>query len=118
MDEMHLPEVGLGRVASHPRAVLDGPPQVRVAFHPETGQESDALLVALAERVVCAAAHSNHGAAPVRVSANFCHVVNLSTGRPRGAAARSAHPSATRVRSRATGDPSVRTPARAALAMK
>jgi hypothetical protein len=38
MDQMHLPHIGLGGVARHPRAVFDGRTEMRVAFDPEADQ--------------------------------------------------------------------------------
>ena len=38
VDQVHLAQVGLGRVARHPRAVLDGHALMRVALDAEPGQ--------------------------------------------------------------------------------
>jgi hypothetical protein len=60
MDQVHLTQVGFGRIARHPRAVFDSRAQMRVALDAERGQEPDGLLVRLAERVRRAAAHRGH----------------------------------------------------------
>ncbi|GAA0977919.1 hypothetical protein GCM10009555_039950 [Acrocarpospora macrocephala] len=51
MDEVDLAKIGLGRVAGHPAAMLDGDTQMHVTFHAESGEQVDRFLVGLAERV-------------------------------------------------------------------
>lgn len=41
MDEMHLAQIGLRRVARNPRAVLDGGASMRVAIDAEAGYQPD-----------------------------------------------------------------------------
>lgn len=52
VDEVHLAEVRLTRVASHPRAMLDGPAAVSVALYAQPSKQPDAIRVGLAERVL------------------------------------------------------------------
>src|SRR5207244_1188866 len=59
MDQMNLPQIGLGGIASHPRAMFDGYAEMRVAFDAEPRQQSDARLARLAHRVPAAAAHGD-----------------------------------------------------------
>ena len=44
VDQVHLAQVGLGRVARHPRAMLDRHAQMRVALDAQPGQQPDAVL--------------------------------------------------------------------------
>ena len=41
MQEVHLPEIRLSRVATHSRPVLHGPAEMSVSFDAQPGQESD-----------------------------------------------------------------------------
>jgi hypothetical protein len=63
--------------------VLDSAPEVRVTFNSETGQQTDAVLVGLAQRVVCCATHGSHDTALLDVPTGRDHVKNLSVGRGR-----------------------------------
>jgi hypothetical protein len=75
VDEVHLAEVGLARVAGHPGAMLDGPAQVGVALDPQSGQQTDTPRGALAERVLRVAADGlDDAGAWVRA-----HVPNLAS---------------------------------------
>src|SRR5215472_1192052 len=60
VDEMHLAQIGLSRVARHPRAVLDRGPRMRVSLDAEPGHQPDAVLVGLDQRVSRAAADRGH----------------------------------------------------------
>ena len=44
VQQMHLPQVGLSRVAGHAGAVLDGDVKMRIALHTQPRQQSDARL--------------------------------------------------------------------------
>ena len=50
VDQVHLAQVRLGRIARHPRSMLDRAAQMRVVLDAETGQQPDAADVRLAER--------------------------------------------------------------------
>ena len=50
--EVHLAQVGLAGVAAHPRAVLHGPAEVRVAVHAERLDQPDLVHRHLAEAVL------------------------------------------------------------------
>ena len=41
VDQVHLTEIGLARVARYSRAVLDGYSEVCIVFHAEAGEELD-----------------------------------------------------------------------------
>jgi hypothetical protein len=51
VDQVNLTQIGLGRVARHPRSVLDGSPLMRIAVDAEPGHEPDAVLVGFDQRV-------------------------------------------------------------------
>ena len=51
VDQVNLAQVGLGRIARHPRAVLDRNALMRVAVDAEPGHELDAVLVGFDQRV-------------------------------------------------------------------
>src|SRR5215813_1563204 len=57
VDQMNLPQIPLSGVAGHPRAMFDGFAEMRIAFNAEPRQQSDAVLVRLAHRVLGAAAY-------------------------------------------------------------
>jgi hypothetical protein len=42
MHEVHLPQIGLARIARHTRAMLHGCAHVRVTLHPQPHQQPDA----------------------------------------------------------------------------
>src|SRR5262249_53282076 len=51
MDQVHLPQIGLARVAGHARAMFDRHPQMRIALHAEPREQADARLSWLDERM-------------------------------------------------------------------
>ena len=51
VDQMHLPEIRLGRIGGHPRSVLDRRSTVRIAVDTQTLEERDRSPCLLAERV-------------------------------------------------------------------
>jgi hypothetical protein len=51
MDEMDLPEVGLGRIGTNPRTMLYGLAHMSIALNPESFQDPDLRLTFLAESV-------------------------------------------------------------------
>ena len=59
VDEVHLAQVGLRRVAAHVRAVLDGRAAVRVALDAEAREQADGVGVGLGHRVP--GAHADRG---------------------------------------------------------
>ena len=61
MDQVDLPQIGLARITRHPRAVLNCLAEMRVAFHPQPSEESDAFPIRLGKGVRWAEAHSYHG---------------------------------------------------------
>jgi hypothetical protein len=62
MDQVHLSQVGLRRVARHARAVLHSSAGVRVALDAEAFEQPNAYLVRLREAVRRAAAHGQDDA--------------------------------------------------------
>ena len=57
MNEVNLPEIRLRGIASHPRKMLHGCAEVRVAFDTEAGHKGDGFSGWLAEAVFIVAAH-------------------------------------------------------------
>lgn len=78
VDEMHLPQVGLGGITRDPRTVLNRSPQVRVTLNTQTDQKSDALNVALGERVIRRATHRAHDTEVLGSMADHRHDMKLS----------------------------------------
>lgn len=60
VNEVDLPQVGLRRVALHPRNMFDRQTLVRVCFHAESRDEPDARPRHLREGVAGASAHRDH----------------------------------------------------------
>jgi hypothetical protein len=58
VEQVYLPQVGLGGVARHPRAVFDGRPAVRVAHNTVARDELDLRHRVLRERVTALAVNS------------------------------------------------------------
>ena len=55
MDQVHLAQVGLGRVTGYSRAMLNRLARMRVSFDTQAGQEPNAILIRL-DQSVCRAA--------------------------------------------------------------
>src|SRR5271167_2661732 len=60
VDQVDLTKVRLGRIDSHPRAVLDCPSEVRVALDAEACNQPDGIDCRLAEGVHRAATDGHH----------------------------------------------------------
>ena len=60
VDQMHLPQIGLGGIRPDPGTVLDRDAHVRVALHAQPGQQRDGRLQRLAEAMPEAGGHGLH----------------------------------------------------------
>lgn len=79
--QMDLAQVGLRRIASHPRPMLDGHAGMTVALHAKPGQQGDRGLFRLGKAVVTAAADRNN----MTRSVQGCAALSLKV-KPGGAA--------------------------------
>jgi hypothetical protein len=64
VEQMHLPEVGLGRIAGEPRAVLDRSSHMGISLNSHAREEVDAVLSAFREGVALSAAHGSDDGRP------------------------------------------------------
>lgn len=67
VDEVHLPQVRLCRVGADPRAVLDGPARVHVAFNAQPSEQADTGLRRFAKGMCCTRTYAYNPPGPVHL---------------------------------------------------